>query len=127
VQGVREEEKVGQRTLLDVLNAEQEQLDAEVAAVTNRHDQLIAAHSVLAAIGRLNGDTLQLGDQLYDPEVHATEVAHKWTGLSITHADGRLEASKGDWVTQTTSSPSTASLPASRAPASGSQLRRAQR
>jgi outer membrane protein len=91
LEGVREEERVGQRTLLDVLNAEQELLDAEVAAVSNRHDLLIAAHALLAGIGQLNAGQLQLGDSQYDPTVHYDEVNRKWFGISITHADGRVE------------------------------------
>ncbi len=91
LEGVREEERVGQRTLLDVLNAEQELLDAEVAAVANRRELLIAAHALLAAIGQLNAGTLQLGDSQYDPTVHYEEVERKWFGVSITHADGRIE------------------------------------
>lgn len=91
LEGVREEERVGQRTLLDVLNAEQELLDAEVAAVTDRHDLIIACYGVLAAIGRLDGTSLQLGESQYDPTVHYEEVERKWFGVSITHADGRVE------------------------------------
>jgi outer membrane protein len=91
LEGVREEERVGQRTLLDVLNAEQELLDAEVTAVSNRHDLLIAAHALLASIGQLNAGQLQLGDSQYDPTVHYDEVNRKWFGVSITHADGRVE------------------------------------
>ncbi len=91
LEGVREEERVGQRTLLDVLNAEQELLDAEVAAVTDRHDLIIASYGVLVAVGRLDATSLQLGDSQYDPTVHYEEVERKWFGVSITHADGRVE------------------------------------
>ncbi len=91
LEGVREEERVGQRTLLDVLNAEQELLDAEVAAVSDRHDHLIASYALLAAIGHLDAGILQLGDSQYDPSVHYDEVERKWFGVSITHADGRVE------------------------------------
>ena len=91
LEGVREEERVGQRTLLDVLNAEQELLDAQVAAVSDRHDLLIAAHALIASLGRLDGNTLQLGDSQYDPTVHYDEVERKWFGVSITHPDGRVE------------------------------------
>ena len=91
LEGVREEERVGQRTLLDVLNTEQELLDAQVAAVSDRHDLIIAAHAVLNAIGRLDGSTLQLGESQYDPSVHYEDVERKWFGVSITHPDGRIE------------------------------------
>ena len=91
LQGVREEQRVGQRTLLDVLNAEQDLVDAEVAAVVDRHDHLTAAFSLLGAMGRLDGTILQLGDSQYDPSVHLEEVQNKWFGVSITHPDGRVE------------------------------------
>ena len=91
LQGVREEQRVGQRTLLDVLNAEQDLVDAEVAAVVDRHDNLTASYALLAAMGRLDGTILQLGNSQYDPSVHYEEVEHKWFGVSITHPDGRVE------------------------------------
>src|SRR5262249_42635626 len=50
--GVREEERVGQRTLLDVLNAEQELLNAEVNLVTDQRNVLVASYAVLSTIGR---------------------------------------------------------------------------
>ena len=91
LQGVREEQRVGQRTLLDVLNAEQDLVDAEVSAVVDRHDNLTATYALLVAMGRLDGNILQLGDSQYDPSVHYDEVEHKWFGVSITHPDGRVE------------------------------------
>jgi outer membrane protein len=92
LEGTREEERVGQRTLLDVLNAEQELLDAQVQQVTTKRDLIIASFGMLAAIGRLNADELRLSDSTYDPDVHYEEVQRKWWGVSITHADGRTEA-----------------------------------
>ena len=91
LEGVREEYRVGQRTLLDVLNAEQDLVDAEVSSVVDRHDHLVAAYTLLSAIGRLDGNTLTLGDSQYDPSVHYEEVERKWFGVSITHPDGRVE------------------------------------
>ncbi len=91
LEGTREEEKVGQRTLLDVLNAEQELLDAQVAEVVTRRDQIVNSFALLAAIGRLNASELKLGDTTYDPSVHYEDVARKWWGVSITHASGRTE------------------------------------
>jgi outer membrane protein len=89
--GVREEERVGQRTLLDVLNAEQELLNAEVALVTTRRNLVVSAYSTVAAVGRLNGQELGVGSQIYDPDVHYHEVRRLWSGVSITHSDGRRE------------------------------------
>lgn len=89
--GVREEEKVGQRTLLDVLNAEQEYLNAQVQLVIDQHDLVVGAYVVLAAVGKLDSEVLSLGSETYDPEAHYFEVRRAWWGLSITHRDGRHE------------------------------------
>ena len=89
--GVREEEKVGQRTLLDVLNAEQEFLNAQVQLVTDERNMVVAAYTVLSAIGRLDANQLGVAANVYAPEVHYQEVRRKWYGLSITHEDGRRE------------------------------------
>lgn len=91
LEGVREEEKVGQRTLLDLLNAEQELLDAQVQLAITRRDLVVASYALLANVGRLTAEGLQLGEEVYDPEAHYNEVRRKWFGLSITHADGRQE------------------------------------
>ncbi len=91
LEGVREEEKVGQRTLLDVLNAEQELLSAEVQLVTTKRDLVVAAYALLASVGRLNAEGLALSGDVYDPQAHYLEVRRKWFGLSIAHADGRHE------------------------------------
>ncbi len=91
LEGVREEEKVGQRTLLDVLNAEQEYLDAQMALVQTRHDLVVASYGVLAATGRLTADVLALSDKVYDAEQHYADVRGRWFGLSIEHGDGRRE------------------------------------
>jgi outer membrane protein len=89
--GVREEEKVGQRTLLDVLNAEQEFLNAQVQLVTDERNMVVAAYTVLSAIGRLDANQMGVAANVYAPEVHYQEVRRKWYGLSITHEDGRRE------------------------------------
>jgi outer membrane protein len=89
--GVREEYRVGQRTLIDVLNAEQELLNAQVSLVTAKHDATVQAYTVLTNIGRLHAQELGLGSAVYDAEVHYVEVRRKWWGLSIVYADGRRE------------------------------------
>lgn len=89
--GVREEEKVGQRTLLDVLNAEQELLNAQVALETSRRNMIVAAYTLISAIGRLDASNLGISTYVYDPQEHYFEVRRKWWGISITHADGRSE------------------------------------
>jgi len=91
LQGVREEEKVGQRTVLDVLNAEQELLNSEVQLVFTKRNVVVNAYTLLAAVGRLDALTLGVTGEVYDPEEHYLEVRRKWWGLSITRGDGRPE------------------------------------
>lgn len=92
--GVREEEKVGQRTLLDVLNAELELLNAEVELVTTRRDLVVESYGVVAAIGRLDALTTGVSSEIYDPEVNYRDVRREWWSTSITHGEGRPS---GEW------------------------------
>ena len=98
--GVREEEKVGQRTILDVLNAEQELLNSEVNLVTTKRNLVVASYNVLAQVGRLDVKVLGVSGTVYDPEAHYHEVRRRWFGISITHRDGRREQ-LDVWPTQT--------------------------
>ncbi len=65
--GVREEATLGARTTLDVLNAEQELLDAQANAISAQADEVIASYQVLRAMGLLTAQHLNLGVQSYDP------------------------------------------------------------
>ena len=65
--GVREEAALGARTTLDVLNAEQELLDARVSRISTQIDEQIASYSLLAAMGKLTATELDLGVKTYDP------------------------------------------------------------
>ncbi|SHG95656.1 TolC family outer membrane protein [Marivita hallyeonensis] len=65
--GVREEAALGARTTLDVLNAEQELLDARSLRISAQVDQYIAAYRVLSSMGRLTASGLGLPVQQYDP------------------------------------------------------------
>ncbi|HEV7386378.1 MAG TPA: TolC family outer membrane protein [Phenylobacterium sp.] len=67
-EGTTEEQKVGLRTTLDVLNAEQELRNDELTAVAARHDEYLAAATVLASIGRLEGKDLIPSITQYDPQ-----------------------------------------------------------
>jgi outer membrane protein len=84
--GVREEAKVGQRTTLDVLNAQQLLLNARVQLVSAQHDRVVASYAVLAQIGRLSSDTLGLNTPAYDPTDHYERTKNRFIGL--TAADG---------------------------------------
>ena len=79
--GVREEAKVGQRTTLDVLNAQQALLQARTTLVQAEHDQVVDSYQLLSSIGRLNMPTLGLAVAEYDPRVHFDQVKSKWIGL----------------------------------------------
>jgi len=80
LEGVREEAKVGQRTTLDVLNAQQTLLNSRVSLVTSQRDQVVASYGLLAASGQLSAATLGLRVDAYDPTLHFDQVKNKWIG-----------------------------------------------
>ena len=79
--GVREEARVGQRTTLDVLNAQQELVNARVALVTAQRDRVVASYTLLAAVGRLSPQVLALRVPVYDSTVHYHQVRDTWVGV----------------------------------------------
>jgi outer membrane protein len=85
--GVREEARVGQRTTLDVLNAQLALVNARVALVTAQRDRVVASYTVLAAVGSLSPQILGLHTEIYDPMVHYQQVRDAWVGVRIP--DGR--------------------------------------
>jgi outer membrane protein len=85
--GVREEARVGQRTTLDVLNAQQELVNARVALVTAQHDRVVASYTLLASVGGLSMQRLGLNVTIYDPQVHYQQVRDAWIGVRTP--DGR--------------------------------------
>ena len=70
LEGVRQESIVGARTTLDVLDAEQELLDARVALVVAERDEFVASFELAAAVGGLTAANLELPVELYDAEAH---------------------------------------------------------
>lgn len=85
--GTRKESTVGQRTVLDVLNAQQALVNARIALVTAQHDRVVASYAVLSAVGRLSPQVLRLATPVYDPGVHYRQVRDKWFGVRTP--DGR--------------------------------------
>jgi outer membrane protein len=79
--GVTKEQRVGGRTVLDVLNAQQELLNAQVAVVTSRRDATVAAYQVLAVAGLLTARSLGLKVTLYDPLTNYENNAARWVGF----------------------------------------------
>ncbi|WP_420565514.1 TolC family outer membrane protein [Thalassobaculum sp.] len=85
--GVQQEATVGARTVLDVLDAEQELLDAQVSLVTADRNAIVAAFSLLAALGRLTAQDLALPVEIYDYDRHYRAVESKYYG---TEPPGRM-------------------------------------
>jgi outer membrane protein len=85
--GVSEEARVGQRTTLDVLNAQQDLVNARASLVTAQRDRVVASYTVLAAVGSLSPQVLALGVANYDPMTHYQQVRDQWIGVRTP--DGR--------------------------------------
>ena len=81
LEGVRKEQEVGARTVLDVLNAQQELLNAQVAVISAQRDAYVAAYQLLQATGQLTARYLALNVKFYDETEHYDEDADKWIGL----------------------------------------------
>ncbi|WP_375175313.1 TolC family outer membrane protein [Pseudooceanicola sp.] len=80
--GVREEAQLGARTTLDVLNAEQELLDARATLISAQVDELSAGYTLLAAMGELTAQKLKLKVRIYDPAGYYNMVKDAPAGLS---------------------------------------------
>ena len=80
LEGARAEQSVGTRTVLDVLNAEQELLNSQVALVTAKRDAYVAGFQLLNAMGQAEAQDLGLdGGPLYDPLGNYRHVANNWS------------------------------------------------
>lgn len=87
LQGVIEEQRVGQRTTLDVLDAQRDVISAQVTLVQAERDKEVAAFTLLAAVGRLSASRLSLPVNIYVPAEHTDAVRDKWYGFRTP--DGR--------------------------------------
>ncbi|RWB77560.1 MAG: transporter [Mesorhizobium sp.] len=85
--GVIEERNVGQRTTLDVLNAQNAVITAKINQASSERDVVVASYAILSAMGRLSVDRLGLAVTKYRPEEHYNAVKDKWIGLRTP--DGR--------------------------------------
>ena len=85
--GVREEARVGQRTTLDVLNAQQELVNARVTLVSAQRDRVVNSYTLLSSTGHLSPQALGLKVELYDARVHYHQVRDAWIGVRTP--DGR--------------------------------------
>ena len=85
--GVIEERNVGQRTTLDVLDAQAVVINAQINVANSEHDVVVASYAILSAIGQLSVRKLSLRVSEYNPEEHFNAVKDKWLGLRTP--DGR--------------------------------------
>ncbi len=85
--GVIEERNVGQRTTLDVLNAQNDVITAKINLVSSEHDVVVASYGILLGIGHLSTERLGLQVAKYQPKEHYEAVKDKWYGLRTP--DGR--------------------------------------
>ena len=81
LQGVQKEAAGGQRTTVDVLNSQQDLVQAKARLIGAQRDRVIASYTLLSAIGRLDVKTLALNTPDYLPEVHYHQVRDAWHGL----------------------------------------------
>jgi outer membrane protein len=81
LEGVRQEADVGSRTILDVLDAEQELLDARVNNARAVRDRVVAAYNLLATVGQLTAQSLALDAPYYDAEKHSEDTEWKLYGF----------------------------------------------
>jgi outer membrane protein len=91
LEGVEQEARVGSRTVLDVLDAEQELLDAKVNLVRAQRDEIVSGFQLAAAIGRLTAQNLKLPVEVYDPTLNYARTRDRWIGTDI----GEEEKSAG--------------------------------
>ena len=108
LKGTREEEKSGLRSSLDVLNAQQDVITAQVALTTTRAEIVTASYALLAAMGRFNPERMA-GIPSYDPSVNTAVIRELWFGEGPAIDAGR-EARRDARVTPTGLRLSTASI-----------------
>lgn len=82
LEGVQREAQVGARTVLDVLDQEQELLDARVNLVRAQRNEYVAAFQLLTSVGRMTVQALELPIEAYDPDAHYLDVRNQWIGGS---------------------------------------------
>ena len=83
LEGVRQEESVGSRTVLEVLDAEQELLDAQVRLARAERDHVVASYRLRAAVGRLTARDLGLPVAHYDPDDNYRRARRQLFGIGI--------------------------------------------
>ena len=83
LEGVEREAQVGSRTVLDVLDAEQELLDSRVSHVSAARDELLAVFELKAAMGQLTASRMKLAVEAYNPDGYYRKVRDTWFGGGV--------------------------------------------
>lgn len=81
LQGIRREAAGGQRTTIDVLNAQQEHTNARSRQILAQRDRVVASYTLLSAVGHLDVRTLNLNTPDYLPDIHYHQVRDAWHGV----------------------------------------------
>ncbi|MBX3485074.1 TolC family outer membrane protein [Phenylobacterium sp.] len=100
-EGTREEQKVGLRTTIDVLNAEQELRQAELNQVSSRRDEYVAAANVLATMGRLEARNLVPAVQRYDATKNFRKLRITWGWVPWEEPISILDEAATPWPSST--------------------------
>ncbi|WP_339855414.1 TolC family outer membrane protein [uncultured Nisaea sp.] len=82
--GVEQEAAVGARTVLNVLDAEQELLDSQVSLVSANRDEVVAAYTLLLAMGKLTAADLELDVEFYDYDKHYRDTIDRVWGTDVS-------------------------------------------
>lgn len=91
-EGVSEEARLGARSTIDVLDANQDRLEAAAEVVRSKRNEYVAGYSVLQAMGLLTVEHLKLGIETYDPDVYFVQVRNGPRGGYDTSAVDRIRA-----------------------------------
>lgn len=83
LEGIQQEQRVGLRTVIEVLNAEQDLFSARVSLVSAQRDETVFAYQLAASVGHLLASELNLAVELYDPVAHYNKERGRWFGTSV--------------------------------------------
>jgi TolC family type I secretion outer membrane protein len=87
LEGTQREAEVGERTVLDILDAEQALFESQISLVTAQRDEVVASYGLQSAMGRLTAAYLGLPVQLYDVDTYYREARDSWWGWGGLEAD----------------------------------------
>lgn len=83
LEGIQQEQRVGLRTVIEVLNAEQDLFSARVSLVSAQRDEVVFAYQLSQSVGTLLASNLNLPVDLYDPVAHYNSTRGRWFGTNI--------------------------------------------